>query len=462
MRHLIAFFLILIFSVSIAQKPRLIVLTDIGQDPDDQQSMVRLHHYANEYQIEGLIATADNNYEHEAAEIRDDILHQLVDDYEKSWPNFIAHAKGFPKAEEIRKTIKKGNNLGGTDVAVETFIGEGFDTEGSDWIINVVDKENEQNVCISVWGGACDLAQALWKVKNTRNENETKMFVKKLRVYFIGKQDASNQWIIDNFPDLWLILALDRGGDKWQSGYRGMLWGGDMSNTSKEWIHQNIHGHSALADNYPDHAYTGGEQKNPHMALKEGDTPALLYFIQNGLNFPENPEYGGWGGRFSKERPNFFRDADDTFFDVSVNKEITSPRASVFRWRKDFQNDFAARVDWGSTPDFKAVNHPPQIKLNKNMSKEALKVLIPAGRKFLIDASGTTDPDGNELTFERFEYKEAGKCPEKINIEFPEKGKARFSIPENNHTCESHIILKVTDNGNPQLSSYLRIILQNK
>jgi hypothetical protein len=40
------------------ERPRLAVLTDIGGDPDDQQSMIRLLLYANEYQIEGLIATA--------------------------------------------------------------------------------------------------------------------------------------------------------------------------------------------------------------------------------------------------------------------------------------------------------------------------------------------------------------------------------------------------------------------
>jgi len=39
-------------------KPRLIVLTDIGGDPDGQQSMVRLLLYANEFDIEGLIARA--------------------------------------------------------------------------------------------------------------------------------------------------------------------------------------------------------------------------------------------------------------------------------------------------------------------------------------------------------------------------------------------------------------------
>ena len=39
------------------QRPRLVVLTDIGGDPDDTQSMIRLMTYANEFEIEGLIAS---------------------------------------------------------------------------------------------------------------------------------------------------------------------------------------------------------------------------------------------------------------------------------------------------------------------------------------------------------------------------------------------------------------------
>ena len=39
-------------------KPRLFVLTDIGDDPDDQMSMVRLMTYANRIDIEGLVATS--------------------------------------------------------------------------------------------------------------------------------------------------------------------------------------------------------------------------------------------------------------------------------------------------------------------------------------------------------------------------------------------------------------------
>ena len=38
-------------------RARLVVLTDIGNEPDDQMSFVRLLLYSNEIELEGLVAT---------------------------------------------------------------------------------------------------------------------------------------------------------------------------------------------------------------------------------------------------------------------------------------------------------------------------------------------------------------------------------------------------------------------
>ncbi|MCB1128715.1 MAG: DUF1593 domain-containing protein, partial [Verrucomicrobiae bacterium] len=38
-------------------KERVFVLTDISNEPDDEESLVRFLVYANEYDIEGLVAT---------------------------------------------------------------------------------------------------------------------------------------------------------------------------------------------------------------------------------------------------------------------------------------------------------------------------------------------------------------------------------------------------------------------
>ena len=57
-KNWVAILLMLVaLSASASEKNRLIVLTDIGGDPDDQMSMVRLMTYANHMDIEALIAT---------------------------------------------------------------------------------------------------------------------------------------------------------------------------------------------------------------------------------------------------------------------------------------------------------------------------------------------------------------------------------------------------------------------
>ena len=47
-------------------------------------------------------------------------------------------------------------------------VGEGKDSEGSDWIIKTLEKNDDRPLWISVWGGPNTLAQALWKIKQTK------------------------------------------------------------------------------------------------------------------------------------------------------------------------------------------------------------------------------------------------------------------------------------------------------
>src|SRR5215831_15607171 len=73
-------------------KPRLLVLTDIGGDPDDQQSMIRLMTYANEFEIEGLIATAAGTPGELKKDVtRPDLIRQIVKAYGKVRPNLLLH-----------------------------------------------------------------------------------------------------------------------------------------------------------------------------------------------------------------------------------------------------------------------------------------------------------------------------------------------------------------------------------
>ena len=97
-----------------AERPRLAVLTDIGGDPDDQQSMIRLMVYANEFDLELLIATASGTPgELKESITRPDLIRQIVDAYGEVLPNLQRHASGWPTVESLRARVISGNHLRG-------------------------------------------------------------------------------------------------------------------------------------------------------------------------------------------------------------------------------------------------------------------------------------------------------------------------------------------------------------
>ena len=93
-----------------ADRPRLAISADIGGDPDDQQSMIRLMTYANEFEIEVLIASASGTPgELNRAITRPDLILKIVDAYGKVLPNLKKHATGWPQAEQLRRRVESGN-----------------------------------------------------------------------------------------------------------------------------------------------------------------------------------------------------------------------------------------------------------------------------------------------------------------------------------------------------------------
>lgn len=456
--------LVLLAGHQVAAKPILIITTDIGQDPDDQQSFIRLLHYADQFELAGIIANADENYKHELPVVKDSILHHLIDAYGAMENNLRIHSPTFPSAAYLHSIVKKGCAGNGNNKPVEDYIGEGKDTEGSDWIIQMVSQTNNEPIHIAVWGGACDLAQALWKVKTTRSEKELLQFVSKLRIYFIGKQDSSNDWIIEHFPDLWLILSLDHGGNNWKSTYRGMFLGGNLPITSKEWIAEHLLGKNPLSSLYPTKTFTGNPTQNPYGAMKEGDSPSFLFFLANGLNYAEKPEWGGWGGRYALEKNHFYRDSPDSLVVSEDRKPEKSGMISVNRWRTDFQADFAARAQWGATADYKNANHYPMVHIVGFANANYIEQAVAPSDAIIFDAGYSFDPDGDSLQFEWFIYPEAGTYSKAHNIELAgnKTPVVRLSVPEESEGKQIHLILKVRDDSTLPLTSYKRIVLSVK
>lgn len=370
------------FSAVVDQKPRLVVLTDIGGDPDDQQSMIRLMVYSNEFEIEGLIASASGTPgELKKRVTKPSLIREIVEVYGRVRGSLAQHAEGYPSADHLLTRIKSGNPRRGLDA-----IGEGHDTDGSRWIISVVDRPDPRPVNITIWGGQTDLAQALWRVRTQRGAAGLKSFIERIRIYDVYDQDGIANWIWKEFPGLFYVVSkAPKGRDKREAVFRGMYLGGDESLTSREWMEANIRQtHGPLGALYPTRTWT---KPNPHSAIKEGDTPSWFYFLPTGLNDPSCPGWGGWGGRFTKTEDRIYHDAKDTV------EAVTDVRSTVWRWRSAFQRDFQARMDWCVKPPAEA-NHHPLIVCNGDATRNVFHLQARSGGTIRLSAAGSRDPDG--------------------------------------------------------------------
>jgi hypothetical protein len=78
-----------------------------------------------------------------------------------------------------------------------------------------------------------------------------------------------------------------------------------------------------------------------------------------------------------------------------------------------------------------------------------------------LSASGTSDPDGDELNFQWWYYKEAGSFPGEVEFQNPDMQDASFTVPEKFHKGQNiHIICEVTDAGSPPITRYQRLVLE--
>ncbi|RYF61912.1 MAG: DUF1593 domain-containing protein, partial [Cytophagaceae bacterium] len=87
----------------VAQKLRVLVLTDIENEPDDAQSMVRFLTYCNQWDVEGLIATTSV---HQRNRIAPERIRRIVEAYGKVRANLLLHEKGYPETTYLLSRIK--------------------------------------------------------------------------------------------------------------------------------------------------------------------------------------------------------------------------------------------------------------------------------------------------------------------------------------------------------------------
>jgi len=476
-------------------RPRVVVMSDIANEPDDQMSLVRFLLYSNQMDVEGLIASTSTWMK---TRVRPDVILSVLDAYETVRPNLLKHAPGYPTAEALRAVVVPGQPAYGMQA-----VGPDQMSPGAELILRAADKEDPRPLWVLAWGGANTLAQALTQARATRTPEQLAALVSKLRVYTISDQDDAGPWLRREFPNLrYIATPSTQNGEEYYfatwTGISGDRFyrnapGADFTTFSDEWVGAHIRGRGPLGELYP-----------VPCCIHEGDTPSFLGLIDNGLASAMSPAFGGWGGRYvwrqphGETRPLWTQGGDsypgnDSSRDTVVGVDgqtYTSDQATIWRWRQAFQHDFAARLDW-SVLEKDQANHNPQVVVNGQPGTEPLFLTVSVGTPLTLDATGTTDPDGNALEFHWLFYPEAGtgipgqpvrsrrrpppdlvpgqggipsapeggppQPPPRVVIEGAD-GPEAIVVPK--VAGRAHVILAVEDHGTPSLTSYRRIILE--
>jgi Protein of unknown function (DUF1593) len=458
-------------------KPRVIIISDIGNEPDDQMSFVRLLLYSNEFDLEAMIATTST---WQKTATHPETMHALIRAYGQVRENLLLHAKGWPAEEYLDQRVYPGQAAYGLAAT-----GAGENSLGSAAIAQAIVRDDPRPLWVCLWGGANTLAQALVDLRATKSAEEMRSLIARLRVYSISDQDDAGPWIRHEFPDLFYIVNPSRANSEnyylatW-TGISGDLYyrngeGADGRTVTNEWLDEHIRAKGPLGKVYP-----------RFMFIMEGDTPSFLGLIDNGLNAYRRPDWGGWGGRYvflqpyGESHPIWSQGGDefarvtsqDTVVSVDGRTHV-SDQASIWRWREAFQNDFAARMDW-TVKDFAHANHNPTVVVNGQAGTSPIEFEAKAGETIALDAKGTADPDGQSLTYRWFLYPEAGLAGThgaEVSLSGEDGPVAQVTVKS---ACRAlwlpgfpcrgagvmHIILAVTDDGSPRLTSYRRVILK--
>lgn len=383
-------------------KPRAVIISDIGNEPDDQMSFVRLLLYSNEIDLEAIIA-ATSTWQKTA--VHPETIHQLISGYGQVRANLMLHAKGWPTTQELNNRVYTGQPAYGMQA-----VGSEKASEGSKALVRSMKMDDPRPLWICLWGGGNTLAQALMDLRSQVDVAELNKIVARLRVYSISDQDDAGPWIRQQFPALFYVVSPSRpNSDSYYSatwtGISGDVYyrhgEGDATDlVTNEWLEKNIRMKGPLGKLYP-----------KFMFIMEGDTPSFLGLIDNGLRAYRRPDWGGWGGRYVYLQPYgethaIWTQGGDEFFRRTSQDEVmgvdgkvhSSDMATIWRWREAYQNDFAAHMDW-TVQDFAHANHNPVVVVNGKRGTDPIEIEMKAGETIRLDAAGTRDPDGNKLTY---------------------------------------------------------------
>jgi len=465
---------------------RVFVLTDMGNEPDDAQTAVRLLLYANELDIEGVVAVT-SFYQRQT--VSPQLINERIDAYGKIVGNLQRHDTGWPHPDSLRKIAAPGQPKYGM-----AEVGSGKQSQGSQLLKKAILKSDPRPLYVCINAGANTLAQALWDLRNELSKEELQNAIDKIRVYDDTGQDDAGAWIAKEFPDLqyyrsrFQVFAFMGHMIGMGSHFQGpKVWAEDPIEANRWSFDQHLQATHHWADSNIrfGHGPLGALYLHRHWAMEGGGTSTWIGHVNKGLYSGEHMTWGGWGGRFedtltlnaqsalgvvNKDQKKFedyymFMEAEDTWvqgktkWDLPEEQWKNSDDAPMWRWREAHFNEFKARMDW-CVSNYESVNHNPVIVYKGCKIRKIEHINVEAGTDITLDVSDTYDPDGDEIHYNWWVYKESGTFKGNLTLEKEKPSVCSFSIPENITGKEIHLILEIHDeNPIAPLYAYKRFVI---
>jgi hypothetical protein len=440
MHRIVAFLILMCTALASADESRLrlIVETDAGGDPDDEQSLVRLLVYANEFDIEGLIANRPLARERENKNVVRDglgIVRALVSAYGECYPNLIKHDHRFPSPDQLLARTVAGYD----DV-----------DDGVEVIVRAVDSPDPRPLWFSNWGtdrGSAEscLKRALDRVLRERGPEGYARFKSRLRLCSSDKFGDHTTKLEPPFPLAVETSFPTQNGIRWYHRFSQLTATAGGFDLERD-VRTN---HGPLGRLYP---------TNTNMRQKEGDTMMFLYLVPTGMNDPEQPTWGSWAGRHGRHddhpgKPYYWANQSDTW------QGTTSRDNTLARWAIPLQNDFRARMDWCVADSFASANHRPLAVLNGDASSQIIELSASSGATVRLSADKSKDPDGNAFKTTWFVYPEVGTYRGNIELSASEGTSTTFKVPDVSTPQTVHVVLQLEDDGEPALFAYRRAVI---
>ena len=465
------------------EKARLIIMADMGNEPDEEQQMMHMLMYSNMFDLEGLIACS-GKYLHDGRDgfqgkVHPELFHKLIDGYEKVVANLKKHASGWPEPDYLRSIVKAGTAQYGIEAVAEE-----NSTDASRLIEAAILQDDPRKLYLVANAGTNSLAQALVDLDRTRSKEQMDALCKKLIVFENGAQDNSGAWIANKYPEIaWhrsnkqtYCYGGPGGGQKVEGPYTWEPFPRTPAGQGK-WSHQHVQtNHGELGALFPDRIMKGWH------FIEGGGTIPWTGLANHGLSDPEHLYWGGWSGRFSRTKHKnvwsrhapekadeqkygdfYMFEADseeEEWTDPVHNETFNSFMVPVWRFRRAMFNDLRARMDW-CVKEFSEANHNPVAAVNGDKSDNIIRLQVSPGQKLMLDASASLDPDGDTVTFQWWFYKEAGTYAENVIIANPREHTTQVTVPADAGGKEIHLILEVLDKHQEiGLYDYRRVVLE--